>query len=462
MYDVVVIGAGPGGYVAAIRAAQLGLKVAVVEAQDLGGVCLNWGCIPTKALLRTAEVYHLLQSAAQFGLSAKDISFDFEKVVARSRDVSKQLKNGVTHLLKKNKVEVISGYGRLQGRGKISVEGPSGTKTIEAKHIILATGARARPLPGVAFDATHIWSSKEAMVPKQFPKKLLIIGSGAIGMEFASFYHTMGASVEVIEMQDQILPTEDKEIAALALKIFRAQGITISTSTTAPTIAIEKGGVAGTLKDASGKTRPFQVDAVIVAIGIVPNTQDLGLQNTKIKLEKDRIVVDQWCETAEPNVFAIGDIIQGPWLAHKASHEGVLVAEKIAGVKGLHPIAADSIPGCVYSLPQIASVGLTEASALAQGYTLKIGRFPYQANGKAIALGETQGLVKTIFDAKTGALLGAHLIGAEVTEMIQGFVVAKNLETTEEELIHTVFPHPTLSEMMHESVLDSQGRPIHY
>ncbi len=460
-YDLVVVGGGPGGYVAAIRAAQLGLKTALVEKEHLGGICLNWGCIPTKALLRSAEVYRLMKHADSFGLSAQDIKFDLQKIVQRSRDVSGQLTKGIAHLMKKNKITVIDGFGKLNGAGKLQIEAKDGKKTdITAKNIILATGARARTIPGLEADGKLIWTYREAMLPDVMPKSLLVVGSGAIGIEFASFYHTLGADVTVVEVMDRIMPVEDAEISGLARKQLEKQGMKIQVSTNVK--ALKKGDNNVTVVlEAGGKTQEITVDRVILAVGIVGNVENIGLETTKAKVEKTHVVVNEWSETAEKGVYAIGDLAGAPWLAHKASHEGVICVEKIAGVKDVHPLKTEQIPGCTYCHPQVASVGLTEAKAKEQGYQVKVGRFPFMGNGKAIALGEAEGLVKTIFDAKTGQLLGAHMIGTEVTELIQGYAVAMSLETTEAELMHTVFPHPTLSEMMHESVLDAYGRAIH-
>jgi dihydrolipoamide dehydrogenase len=456
-YDVAVIGAGPGGYVAAIRAAQLGMKTAVIEKDTLGGVCLNWGCIPTKALLRASEIHHLLHNVGDYGFSVDNIKFDMKKVVERSRGVAKQLSSGIAHLLKKNKVETLKGHARLKGNRQIDVNG----ETIEAKHIILATGARPRILPGLEPDGKFVWTSKEAMIADDIPEKLLVIGSGAIGVEFASFYQNMGSKVTIVEMQDRILPVEDAEISDFAKKSFEKQGMKIHTETTVKKLDKSDKSVTATL-DQKGKTSQESFDRVIVAIGIQGNTEDLGLEKTKAKVDRNQIQVNSWYETEEPGLYAIGDVISGPWLAHKASHEGVICVEKIAGQKDIHAMNKLNIPGCTYSRPQIASIGLTEAKAKEQGFAIKVGRFPFQGNGKAIALGEPEGIVKTIFDAKTGELLGAHMIGAEVTEMIQGFGIAKTLETTEAELMQTIFPHPTLSEMMHESVLDAFNRVIHF
>ncbi len=456
-FDLIVIGGGPGGYVAAIRAAQLGLRTALVEREHLGGICLNWGCIPTKALLRSAEIYRNMQHAASYGLSAGQIGFDLPKVVARSRGVSAQLQGGVKHLLKKNKVTVIEGNAKLAGGGKVAVEGKD---TLSAPHIILATGARARVLPGFEPDGKFIWTYKEALVPDTMPKRLLVIGSGAIGIKFASFFNALGADVTVVEMMDRVLPVEDEEISAMARKSFEKQGMKILTG--AAIKGIRKAAADVTVSvEAGGKAHEISVDRVITAIGIVGNVEGIGLEGTRIKVEKTHVVTDEYCRTGESGIYAIGDIAGAPWLAHKASHEAIICVEKIKGLPDVHPLDMGKIPGCTYCHPQVASVGLSEAKAKAKGYQVKVGRFPFMANGKAIALGETEGMIKTVFDAKTGELLGAHMIGAEVTEMIQGYVVAKTLETTEAELMHTIFPHPTLSEMMHESVLDAYGRAVH-
>ena len=462
-FDVVVIGGGPGGYVAAIRAAQLGMKAAVVEANHLGGICLNWGCIPTKALLRSSEVHHLIKHADQFGITVKDVSFDLKKVVERSRGVAKQLSGGIGHLLKKNKVTVFDAYGKLAGKGKVSLE-KDGKKIdeISGKHIIIATGARARVLPGLEPDGKLIWTYREAMVPDMMPKSIVVVGSGAIGIEFASFYLNMGAQVTVVEVMDRVMPVEDEEISTLARKSFEKQGMKILTN--AKTTKLEKGANNVTVHvDVGGKTEKITVDRVIMAVGIVANTDNIGLENVPgVKLERGNIVTDGYLKTGEPGVYAIGDVAGAPWLAHKASHEGVICVEKIAGEKDVHPMVKVNIPGCTYCMPQVASVGLTEKAAKETGRELKVGRFPFVGNGKAIALGEPEGLVKTIFDAKTGELLGAHMIGAEVTELIQGYVIAKTNELTEAELMHTIFAHPTLSEMMHESVLSAYGKAIHF
>jgi dihydrolipoamide dehydrogenase len=460
-FDLVVVGGGPGGYVAAIRAAQLKMKVALVEKEHLGGICLNWGCIPTKALLRSSEIHHLLHNLDTFGFSAKEIKFDLKKIVQRSRDVSSQLTGGIKHLMKKNKVTVFDGFGKLAGKGKLVVEN-DGKKVadITARHIILATGARARTLPGLEPDGKLVWTYKEAMVPDMMPKKLLVVGSGAIGIEFASFYQNMGADVTVVEVMDRVLPVEDEEISAFAHKQFEKQGMAIKTGTTVKSLKKGKNDVTATLEH-KGKTSEIKVDRVILAVGIVGNVENIGLEGTKVKTDRNHVVINEWCETGEPGVYAIGDVVGAPWLAHKASHEGVICVEKIAGVKDVHPLKTENIPGCTYCMPQVASVGLTEKAAKEKGYKVKVGCFPFMGNGKAIALGEPEGLVKTVFDEKTGELLGAHMVGAEVTEMIQGYGIAKTLETTELDLMHTIFPHPTLSEMMHESVLDAYGKVIH-
>ncbi len=464
-FDLIVVGAGPGGYVAAIRAAQLGLKTAIVEREHLGGICLNWGCIPTKALLRSAEVYHLAKHADAFGLSVTGVSFDPKKVVDRSRKVATQLSNGVKFLLKKNKVVVFDGAAKLDGVAaalrKLAVTAKDGKVTaLTAKNVILATGARARQLPGIEVDSKLVWSYREAMVPDAIPKSLLVIGSGAIGIEFASFYRTFGAEVTVVEVMDRVLPVEDEEISALARKAFEKQGMKILTGATVKGLKKAANSVTVTV-ESGGKSQDIVVERVISAVGIVGNVEGLGLEGTKVKVDRTHVTTDGWGFTGEPGIYAIGDLTGPPWLAHKASHEGVLVVEKIAGVKGLHPFETGNIPGCTYCHPQVASVGLTEKAAIAKGHQVKVGRFPFMGNGKAIALGEPEGLVKTVFDAKTGELLGAHMIGAEVTELIQGYAIARTLESTEAELMQTVFPHPTLSEMMHESVLDAYGRVIH-
>ncbi len=455
-YDLIVIGAGPGGYVAAIRGAQLGLKVAVVEREHLGGICLNWGCIPTKALLRSAEVFHLMQRAGEFGLKADAISYDLRAVVKRSRGVAAQLSAGVKHLLKKNKVDVVMGEASIPAAGKVQV----GKETLTAKNIIIATGARARELPGLEADGDLVWTYRHALDPVRMPKKLLVIGSGAIGIEFASFFNTLGADTTVVEVMDRVLPVEDAEIAAFAKKQFVKQGMKIMEKSMVKKLDRAKGKVTAHI-ETGGKTITQEFDTVISAVGIIGNTEGLGLEALGIEIDRTHIVTDEYCATKIPGIYAIGDIAGAPWLAHKASHEGVMVAEKIAGQK-VHPVKPESIAGCTYCQPQVASVGMTEAKAKEAGLDIKVGRFPFMGNGKAIALGEAEGMVKTIFDAKTGELLGAHMVGAEVTELIQGYVIGRQLETTEEDLFHTVFPHPTLSEMMHESVLDAYGRAIHF
>ena len=458
-FDVIVIGAGPGGYVAAIRASQLGLKVAIVEREHMGGICLNWGCIPTKAMLRSSEVFHLMQRARDFGLKADNIGYDLDAVVKRSRNVAKQLNSGVGHLMKKNKVTVVMGTASIPAPGKVSVITAAGTEVLSASNIILATGARARELPGLEADGKRVWTYKAALTPPHMPKKLLVIGSGAIGIEFASFYNTLGADTTVVEVMDRILPVEDAEISAFARKSFEKQGMTI----------IQKGMVKKLDRAADmvtahievdGKTTAHEFDTVISAVGIVGNVEGLGLEALGVRIDRTHVVTDEFCRTGVAGLYAIGDVAGAPWLAHKASHEGVMVAELIAGHKP-HPIKPESIAGCTYCHPQVASVGLTEAKARERGHEVKVGRFPFIGNGKAIALGEPEGMIKTVFDARTGELLGAHMIGAEVTELIQGYVIGQKLETTEADLMETVFPHPTLSEMMHEAVLDAYGRVIH-
>ncbi len=459
-YDLIVLGSGPGGYVAAIRASQLGMKVAIVEREKLGGICLNWGCIPTKALLRTSEIYHYMTHASAYGLSAEKPGFDLAKIVDRSRKVAGQLNAGVKGLMKKNKVTVVEGEGKLAGKGTLRVGPGSGSgagSELQAKHILIATGARARDLPFAKADGERIWTYRHAMVPKVMPTKLLVIGSGAIGVEFASFYSDMGAEVTIVEMLDRILPVEDEEVSAFVHKALTKQGMKLHVSSGVEKLEAGPDGVKATLK--GGTTDTFS--HAIVAIGIVPNTETIGLEALGVKTDRGHIVVDGFGRTNVGGIYAIGDVAGPPWLAHKASHEGVVCVEAIAGKKP-HPFETWNIPGCTYSRPQVASVGLTEAAAKAAGRTVKVGKFPFIGNGKAIALGEAEGFVKTVFDAETGELLGAHMVGAEVTELIQGYAVARQLETTEAELMHTVFPHPTLSEMMHESVLDAYGRAVHY
>ena len=460
-FDIVVVGGGPGGYVAAIRASQLGLKAAVVEREHLGGICLNWGCVPTKALLRISEIRHTLDRLGDFGLSADNVSFDLEKVVKYSRKVAGQLSGGVGMLMKKNKIQVFDGEGKLAGAGKLAVTiGGKPVATLSAKHIILATGARARTLPGLEPDGKLIWTYKEAMIPEAMPKSLLVIGSGAIGMEFASFYNDLGAEVTVVEILPRVLPVEDEEISKFALKSFRKQGMTIHTGASVTSLEAAGGKVTAEI-DHGKKKEKKTFERVILAVGIVGNSENIGLEGTKVKVDRGHIQTDEWMRTGEPGVYAIGDVTGPPWLAHKASHEGVICVEKIAGVDGVHPLKTENVPGCTYCRPQVASVGLTEQAAKEQGREVRIGRFPFIGNGKAIAMGEPEGLVKTIFDAKTGELIGAHMIGAEVTELIQGYAIARTLESTEAELMHTIFPHPTISETMHESVLDAYGRALH-
>jgi len=458
-FDLIVIGAGPGGYVAAIRGAQLGLNVAVVEREHLGGICLNWGCIPTKALLRSSEVFHLMHRAKEFGLKADGIDYDIDAVVKRSRGVAKQLSGGVAHLLKKNKVTVIMGAATLAAKGKVSVKTDKGSEELTAKNIIVATGARARELPGLEADGELVWTYKHALNPPHMPKKLLVIGSGAIGIEFASFYNTLGTDTTVVEVMDRVLPVEDAEISALAKKAFKKQGMKIMEKAMVKQLDRGKGKVTAHI-EVGGKIEKQEFDTVISAVGIVGNVEGLGLESLGVKIDRTHVITDEFCRTGVEGLYAIGDIAGAPWLAHKASHEGVMVADLIAG-KHAHPVKPESIAGCTYCHPQVASVGYTEAKAIELGYDIKVGRFPFMGNGKAIALGEPEGLIKTVFDAKTGELLGAHMIGAEVTELIQGYVVGRQLEATEEDFINTVFPHPTLSEMMHESVLDAFDRMIH-
>ena len=464
--DVVVIGAGPGGYVAAIRAAQLKMKTIIVEREHLGGVCLNWGCIPTKALLRTAEVYTNMKHAAEFGLKADNVGFDLDAVVKRSRNVANKLSGGIGYLMKKNKIEVVMGAARLE-KGTpaptVRVKTKDGEDVIKAKHVILATGARARTIPaaGLEPDGKFIWTAKEAMIPDVMPKNLLVIGSGAIGIEFASFYNALGSNVTVVEMLDRILPAEDEEISAFAEKQFKKQGMKFLTGASVEKLDKGKASVTANVKTKDGKSEKIEADRVVLAIGITGNVENLGLEAVGAKIERGHVVVDEWLRTGVPGLYAIGDLVGAPWLAHKASHEGVICIEKIAGIPGVHPMDVTKIPGCTYSQPQIASVGLTEAKAKAAGKKVKVGRFPFNGNGKAIALGEPEGMVKTIFDEATGELLGAHMIGAEVTELIQGYGIVRTMEGTEEDLMHTIFPHPTLSEMMHEATLDAYGKVVH-
>ena len=458
-FDVVVIGAGPGGYVAAIRASQLGLKTAIVEREHMGGICLNWGCIPTKAMLRSAEVFHLMHRAKEFGLKADGIGYDIDAVVKRSRGVAKQLSSGVSHLMKKNKVEVVMGEASIPAKGKVTVKTDKGTEELQAKNIILATGARARELPGLEADGKRVWTYKHALLPPHMPKKLLVIGSGAIGIEFASFYNTLGAETTVVEVMDRVLPVEDAEISAFAKKSFTKQGIKIMEKAMVKQLDRAASKVTAHI-EVGGKVEKQDFDTVISAVGIVGNVEGLGLEALGVKVDRTHVVTDEFCRTGVDGLYAIGDIAGAPWLAHKASHEGVMVAELIAG-KHAHPVKPESIAGCTYCHPQVASVGYTEAKAKELGYDIKVGRFPFIGNGKAIALGDAEGMIKTIFDAKTGELLGVHMVGPEVTEMIQGYVVGRQLETTEEDLMNTVFPHPTISEAMHESVLAAYDRALH-
>ncbi|MCI2393554.1 dihydrolipoyl dehydrogenase [Aliiroseovarius sediminis] len=458
-FDTIIIGAGPGGYVAAIRAAQLGQKVAIVERENLGGICLNWGCIPTKALLRSAEVFHLMHRAKEFGLSAGKIDYDLPAIVKRSRGVAAQLSGGIGHLMKKNKVTVFMGDATIPAKGKVSVKTDKGTDELSAKNIVVATGARARELPGLEADGDLVWTYRHALNPPRMPKKLLVIGSGAIGIEFASFFNTLGADTTVVEVMDRVLPVEDAEISAFAKKSFIKQGMKIMEKAMVKQLDRAKGKVTAHI-EVGGKVEKHDFDTVISAVGIVGNVEGLGLEELGVKIDRTHVVTDAHCRTGVDGLYAIGDIAGAPWLAHKASHEGVMVAELIAGLHA-HPVKPESIPGCTYCHPQVASVGLTEAKAKEQGLKIKVGRFPFIGNGKAIAMGDPEGMVKTIFDAKTGELLGAHMVGPEVTEMIQGYVVGKTLETTEEELMHSVFPHPTISESMHEAVLDAYDRVIH-
>ncbi|MEO0655090.1 MAG: dihydrolipoyl dehydrogenase [Pseudomonadota bacterium] len=459
-FDLVVIGAGPGGYVAAIRASQLGLKTAIVEREHMGGICLNWGCIPTKAMLRSSEVFHLMHRAKEFGLKAEGIDYDLDAVVKRSRGVAKQLNSGVGHLMKKNKITVVMGAATLPAKGRVSVKTDKGTEELSAKNIILATGARARELPGLEADGKRVWTYKHALTPPHMPKKLLVIGSGAIGIEFASFYNTLGADTTVVEVMDRILPVEDAEISAFAKKSFEKQGMTIKPKAMVKQLDRAADKVTAHI-EVGGKIEKQDFDTVISAVGIVANTEGLGLEALGAKIDRSFVVTDEYCRTGVDGLYVIGDATNGPWLAHKASHEGVMVAELIAGKNNVHPVKPEAIAGCTYCHPQVASVGYSEEKAKELGYDIRVGRFPFIGNGKAIALGESEGMIKTVFDAKTGELLGAHMIGAEVTEMIQGYVVGRTMETTEEDLMNTVFPHPTISEAMHEAVLDAYDRVIH-
>lgn len=465
-YDVIVLGSGPGGYVAAIRASQLGLKTAIVERENLGGICLNWGCIPTKAMLRSAEIFHYMQHAGDYGLVAQGIEADLAAIVKRSRGVAKQLNQGVTHLMKKNKITVHMGQGTLTGPTSLTVKSDKGEDQLTAKHIIVATGARARDLPFAPADGKRVWTYRHAMTPGELPARLLVIGSGAIGIEFASFYNDLGSEVTVVEMLDRIVPVEDADISTFLEKSLKKQGITIMTGAGVEALKVSDKGITATIKDKAGASANHDFTHVIVAIGIVPNTENIGLDGL-VEMDRGFIQIDPYGRTRTKGLWAIGDCTPGPWLAHKASHEGVTAAEAIAQELGNkdahpHPLNRSAIPGCTYCHPQIASVGLTEAKAKEAGYEVRVGSFPFIGNGKAIALGEVEGFVKTVFDAKTGELLGAHMVGAEVTELIQGYTIGKVLETTEAELMQTIFPHPTLSEMMHESVLDAYGRALHF
>ena len=465
-YDVIVLGSGPGGYVAAIRASQLGLKTAIVERENLGGICLNWGCIPTKAMLRSAEIFHYMQHAGDYGLVAAGIEADLAAIVKRSRGVAKQLNQGVTHLMKKNKITVHMGQGTLTGPTSLTVKSDKGEDQLTAKHVIVATGARARDLPFAPADGKRVWTYRHAMTPGELPARLLVIGSGAIGIEFASFYNDLGSEVTVVEMLDRIVPVEDADVSTFLEKSLKKQGITIMTGAGVEALKVSDKGITATIKDKAGASATHDFSHVIVAIGIVPNTENIGLDGL-VEMDRGFIQIDPYGRTGTKGLWAIGDCTPGPWLAHKASHEGVTAAEAIAQELGNkdahpHPLNRSAIPGCTYCHPQIASVGLTEAKAKEAGYEVRVGSFPFIGNGKAIALGEVEGFVKTVFDAKTGELLGAHMVGAEVTELIQGYTIGKVLETTEAELMQTIFPHPTLSEMMHESVLDAYGRALHF
>lgn len=460
-YDLIVIGSGPAGYVCAIRAAQLGLKTAIVERDRLGGICLNWGCIPTKALLRASEIWHLMHRLPEFGFAADNFRFDMPKIVERSRKVAAQLSNGVGFLMKKNKIAVVYGDAKLAGDGKIAVAAKDGNRELHAKNIVLATGARARSLPGLEPDGKLVWTYREAMIPDFLPKSLLVVGSGAIGIEFASFFRTLGSDVTVVEVLDRVLPVEDEEISQFAAKAFARQGMKIKVATTVEKLERRGNEVAATLKARDGKSETLTAERVILAVGIVGNVENIGLESAGIKVDKTHVVANEWGETGARGIYAIGDLVGPPWLAHKGMHEGVIVAERIGGVKGVHPLDTSRVPACTYCWPQVASVGMTEAAAKSSGRNVKVGRFPFIGNGKAIALGEPEGLVKTVFDADTGELLGAHMIGAEVTELIQGYTIARTLEATEAELAMTVFPHPTLSETMHEAVLAADNRALH-
>ena len=464
-YDVLIIGSGPGGYVAAIRSAQLGFKTAIIEKEHLGGICLNWGCIPTKALLRSAEVYHYMLHAQNFGLSAQSVQFDLGKIIDRSRKIATQLSSGVSYLMKKNRIDVLFGTALLvkqSGQTKVllKTKDDSTEKVYQAQHIILATGARARVFPDLSADGQSVWTYKEALRPKVLPKSLLVVGSGAIGCEFASFYATLGVKTSLVELQDRILPVEDEEISAFVEKSFQKSGINIFTGTQIDSLKKEKGEMVARYQDQQNQAKMLRAEKVILALGVTGNIENLGLEALGIKTDKGHIVTDAYCRTNVKGIYAIGDVTGGPWLAHKASHEGVLCMEAIAGQKPT-PLDRDFIPGCTYCRPQIASIGLTEKQARAKRFSIRVGRFPFTANGKAIALGETEGFIKTIFDQKTGALLGAHMVGSEVTELIQGYATAMRAELVDMDFMHTIFAHPTLSEMMHESVLDAHKRALH-
>ncbi|MDG2298711.1 MAG: dihydrolipoyl dehydrogenase [Planktomarina sp.] len=459
VYDLIVVGAGPGGYVAAIRAAQLGLKTAIVEREHMGGICLNWGCIPTKAMLRSSEIYELMERADEFGLSIQKIDYNLDAIVKRSREIAKKLNGGVTHLLKKNKVSTIIGEASIIKPGEVLVKANNVDKLLVAKSIIIATGARAKELPGLEADGNLVWTYKNALMPPRMPKKLLVIGSGAIGIEFASFYNGLGADTTIVEVMDRVLPGEDAEISSAAQKAFEKKGMKIQVRATVKQLDREGSKVTAHIEK-GGKLKTSVFDTVISAVGIVGNVEGLGLESLGVEIDKSHIITDKFCRTCVDGLFAIGDVTGAPWLAHKASHEGVMVAEMLAGQKP-HSVNYQNIAGCTYCTPQIASVGYSEEQAKEAGYSIKVGRFPFNGNGKAISLGETEGLIKTVFDAKTGELIGAHMIGSEVTELIQGYVIGRQLETTEEDFINTIFPHPTLSEMMHESVLDAWDRAIH-
>ena len=464
-YDLIVIGGGPGGYVAAIKASQLGMSVALVEDKHLGGICLNWGCIPTKALLRASEIRHMLDNVSEFGFTVSDIKMDINNITKRSRKVASQLSEVISLLLKNNKVFVYEGFGSLD---KVSIDSKTimiKTKTEiiskKAKNVIIATGARSRNLPFISSDGVNVWDYKTAMTPPKLPSSLIIIGSGAIGMEFASFYNDLGVDVTVVEALPSILPNEDEDISKIVDNNFKKRGVVIKTNATLKSVDILNKSVSAEIS-VNGKVEKINAEKLILAIGIVPNTENLGLDNYNVNFDKGHILTNEWMETDEKGIYAIGDVTAGPWLAHKASHEGILCVEKIAGHKDLIPIDKTSIPGCTYCRPQVASIGLTEKNAKFQNLNIKVGKFPFVGNGKAIALGDSEGMIKTIFNKDTGELIGAHMVGPEVTELIQGFSIAKKLETTEKELMHTIFPHPTLSESMHESVLDAYNQAIHY